>query len=549
MKGHSKRLCMTTSELQLENGIYAGSMYDGRPSGHGCLRTNSATYTGYFLEGQKHGTGTEVRVSGKTYSGEWQNDLYHGAGRLVYAERRIQEGTFYHGRLHGHGKMISNTSTYIGEFHHGVYHGHGLLTTHAGIYKGQFLYGIQHGRGSFTWTNGDIYSGKWKRGMRDGTGIISDATSTYTGNWKRDMKHGWGRHVCTHMGTYEGHWKRDQRHTKGTQTYINGVQYIGGWCQGKKTGYGTQTWPNGDKYEGFWSSDQFYGRGTLSLTDAVYTGEWSEGKRTGLFVEHRTDGSRWSGPWVNDVRHGIFSNQENKRRMYVRGTRIAFDHVYEAKESVKRALKQHEYEYALVVAEYYPSIVSWTFLFKYDLDGRLIKMATREQVYLWVHKHLWALYRNDRYEFIEKLVALVDHEKLQRASEFVPELFDQITHDFVANPWIVRHVSYSEKTKIKLLRGLHLGEFGRCPPKDPFTRQTLTEDSGTYLREKPQSESRKLYFTLMKAVQNTPTIREMAYSFDLEDFEQSLKNARAAKDTETIRRLMKERELFIQQNH
>jgi hypothetical protein len=36
-----------------------------------------------------------------------------------------------------------------------------------------------------------------------------------------------------------------------------------------------------------------------------------------------------------------------------------------------------------------------------------------------------------------------------------PELFDALSKDFVANPWIVHTQSYSEETKNKLLEGLH----------------------------------------------------------------------------------------------
>lgn len=549
MKGHKKRNCREHVRLEFDGFVYTGSAYDGVPSGHGRLESENFTYTGQFLAGKKNGTGTEVTSAGRTYAGEWQNDKYHGQGRLVYGDRRVREGTFYHGRLHGSGTSRSNTSLYVGQFHHGIYQGQGTLTTHAGMYRGNFLYGEQHGRGSFTWTNGDIYSGNWRRGMRYGTGIMTDATSTYTGNWRRDVRHGLGTRVCTQTGVYEGEWKKDRRHNQGTQTYVNGVQYVGGWCRGQKTGHGTQRWPNGDHYTGFWSSGRYCGRGTLTLRDATYTGEWSDGKRVGLFVETRADGSRWSGPWSDDVRLGIFHGPDNKRQMYVRDSLISFDHVYEAKEAIKRALSSGAIECALVIGEFYPSIVSWSFLFDCDQNGRLLKLATREQIHLWVRKHSWTLYRKGRYAFIEALVSHSSRDRIQRVSERAPELFDQITHDFVADPWIVHTVSYSEATKAKLLRGLHLGEFGRCPPKDPFTRQLLTESSGVYMHQMSASVARKVYQAFMGAIEDTPTMREMAYSFDLADFELSLRNARAAKDTATIRRLMKERNMFIQQGH
>lgn len=549
MKGHKKRNCREDVRLESDGRVYIGSVYEGVPSGRGRLEMENSTYIGFFLAGKKHGTGTEVTSVGRTYTGEWENDKYHGPGRLVYGDRRVREGTFYHGRLHGFGTAVTTVSSYVGQFHHGIRQGQGTLTTHSGVYVGTFLYGEQHGRGCFTWTNGDIYSGNWRRGMRYGIGLMTDATSTYTGNWRRDLRHGLGTCVCTQTGVYEGQWKKGRRHNQGTQTYANGVQYVGGWCRGEKTGHGTQRWPNGDHYVGFWSSGTYCGRGMLTLHDVTYTGEWSDGKRWGMFVETRVDGTRWSGPWSDDVRLGIFYGPDNKRRMYIRDTLISFDHVYEAKEAIKRAIGVGEIECAMVIGEFYPSIVSWSFLFDCDQNGRLLELATREQIHLWTQKHSWTLYRKGRYAFIEALVSRSSHERIQRVAERVPELFDQITHDFVADPWMVHSVSYSAATKTKLLRGLHLGEFGRCPPKDPFTRQLLTESSGTYLHEKAVSVARKVYCAFMGASEDMPTMREMAYSFDLEDFELSLRNARAAKDTATIRRLMKERNLFIQQGH
>ena len=57
---------------------------------------------------------------------------------------------------------------------------------------------------------------------------------------------------------------------------------------------------------------------------------------------------------------------------------------------------------------------------------------------------------------------------------------------FTADPWIVGQASYSAQTRVRLLEGLHLGEFGRCEPIDPFTRKRLTPASGTFLHDMPK---------------------------------------------------------------
>ena len=50
----------------------------------------------------------------------------------------------------------------------------------------------------------------------------------------------------------------------------------------------------------------------------------------------------------------------------------------------------------------------------------------------------------------------------------------------------------------------------------------------------------------MAEIGTKPCIREIARSFDLQDFEELLKNAREANDRDTIKRIMKERNEYIQ---
>ena len=107
--------------------------------------------------------------------------------------------------------------------------------------------------------------------------------------------------------------------------------------------------------------------------------------------------------------------------------------------------------------------------------------------------------------------------------------------------------SYSTETKNKLLSGLFLGELGRCPPKDPFTRLPINEKSGTYLEKQP-TKAKEIYSRFMKAIGKQPAVRQLARSFDLQDFEELLKNARETNDRDTIKKIMKERNDYIRQN-
>lgn len=551
MKGHKKSRCQTEQTLELPNGaVYTGTIYNGEPSGRGRLSSEGLVYEGEFINGKKHGYGKEkdTGTNGYSYSGYWSQNMFHGHGNLIKSDESIYEGSFHSGTFHGFGKLIKNALTYEGQFYHGVYHGEGSLTdADNGVYEGQFYFGLQHGEGTYTESNGNLYSGQWHKGKRHGKGIYTSEDGTYTGQWSRDVKSGHGTWVSKIYGEYIGQWKKGLRHNKGTQTYINGSVYTGGWSKGKKTGHGVQTWPDGAMYKGFWLSDDFHGRGLLTETDGhTFEGQWVSGMREGVFVEKRHDGSISKGPWQNDLRHGTF-RVGDKRHLYIWGRLTEFQTKKKARSAVIRTLREKDFLTSECILNFYPSLISWALLFKYDIQGTCLSIVPKQKIHHWVQRYAWTIFKKKRYLFLERLVGCCDPGYLSYCEEHCSELYDKLTGDFVANPWIVHNVSYSESTKKKLLEGLHLGELGRCPPRNPFTRQNLTKTSGIYLSCLPTTRAREIYARFMKGVHKKPQIREMAYSFDLEDFETSLKNARDARDIHTIRHLLKQRDMFIEQ--
>lgn len=549
MKGHKKSRCSQQQTMELPNGfVYTGTVYDDQPSGRGRLVSNNLVYDGEFIDGKKHGHGVETRSDGHKYTGQWSHDLYHGYGQLQKVNGSVYKGFFHTGTYHGYGTLKKQDGNYDGQFCHGTYHGEGTLT-HAGlVYKGSFYYGLKHGNGTMTESNGNIYSGHWRKDRRDGHGLYTTSDGTYTGHWSRNLQHGHGTWVSFSHGEYVGHWKRGLRHNKGQHTYKDGSVYIGGWSKGKKTGHGVQTWPGGASYKGFWMSDEFNGRGILTESGSSFEGHWVSGHREGNFVERRADGTVSEGKWINDLRHGTFV-ESDKRKLYLWGRCPNFKSIKMARSAAIRTLRHRDFLTAESILQFYPRLLTWTFVYKYDQLGRCLSIVPQDKVHSWVEKHAWNIFKKKRYVFLERLVARCASGRLSYCEEVCSELYDQLTGDFVANPWIVHNVSYSEATRKKLLEGLHLGELGRCPPQNPFTRQALTNKSGTYLSSLPTKHARKIYATFMEHVNKTPEIRKMAYSFDLEDFEISLKNARDARDLGTIRRLMIERDAFMQQQH
>ena len=61
-------------------------------------------------------------------------------------------------------------------------------------------------------------------------------------------------------------------------------------------------------------------------------------------------------------------------------------------------------------------------------------------------------------------------------------------------------------------------------------------------------KAKRVYKQLLKAMKKACNIEELAFQFDLQDYENSLKNARDSKDRNTIHRLMKERNEFIKRH-
>lgn len=549
MKGHKKQRCEGIKILFLESGHkYVGAVYDGKPSGHGILEDDESSYVGVFLNGKKHGSGTETFSSGRQYKGEYSRGCFHGQGQLVLESGSIYDGNFHTGAYHGNGKIVHSDSSYEGQWTHGTYHGKGKHTTRFGTFEGTFYYNVRHGSGTFTEPNGNQYIGAWRRGKREGKGTYTTPDGSYTGSWNHDVQNGHGRWVSKTHGIYIGHFKRGKRHKQGTQTWPDGTTYEGGWSKGKQTGHGIQTWTDGSSYCGFWLQDKYNGSGVLTIAgDSSFKGEWDSGQRDGEFLETKSDGSTSIGPWRNDVRHGTFIEDDNNRILYIWGTRVTFNDDRSAESACKKMTKARDYEGARVVLQHHPELITWKFFYKFDKRGINAYLMNKKDIVYGLKKYAYRLFKSKRYNFLYQLMENCPEDATVTVNQEAEELFDILSKNFVPNPWIMRNQSYSIDTKNKLLSGLFLGELGRCPPKDPFTRLPINETSGTFLEKQPK-KAKEIYSRFMKAIGKQPTIREIARSFDVQDFEELLKNAREANDRDTIKRIMEERNDYIRQN-
>lgn len=547
MKGHKKQRCEKTRVLHIdEDTKYTGSVYDNKPSGHGILQSTEVTYEGYFLNGKRHGYGCQTFVSGRVYEGEWSFDLFHGKGKLISETGNVYEGSFHTGTYHGYGCLTKSDSSYQGQWNHGTFHGQGIHKTNLGTYQGSFRYNLRHGRGKWTDSLSNEYNGEWNKGLRSGYGVYTTALSVYKGFWAKDLQSGRGEWTHKLRGRYDGEWKRGKRHNKGTHVWPDGTEYSGGWSYGKRTGHGILKWTDGSFYKGFWLRDEYNGSGVLSFNGkSRFVGNFSHNSREGIITEFCEDGQESTGPWVNDLRHGTFQ-EDSGRVLYIWNRKVSFDSLKKAERSVSNLIRKKDYDGARVVLEHHSELICWETFWKHDHDGYLVCLLKPEAIIETIQKKAWKLFRSKRYTMLENLVKQCPHDALEKANEQASELFDSLSHEFTANPWMVRDQSYSKTTRKELLRGLFLGEFGRCDARDPFTRLPLTKRSGKYL-SKDRTKAKEIYTRFMKAVNAKPTIRELAVSFELQDFEELLKNAREANDRETIRRIMKDRNEYIKQ--
>jgi 1-phosphatidylinositol-4-phosphate 5-kinase len=81
------------------------------------------------------------------------------------------------------------------------------------------------GSGRYLWSDGCIYEGEWRRGMRHGQG----KTGEYSGGYID----GEGTYTAPDNIIYKGRWKLNRKHGLGCQTYPNGDVFEGSWIQGE----------------------------------------------------------------------------------------------------------------------------------------------------------------------------------------------------------------------------------------------------------------------------------------------------------------------------
>ena len=84
---------------------------------------------------------------GRSYTGEWKDDKPDGIGIMRWEQSQVEEKK-------GHIRVEQRESD----------------EPRVVSYEGEFLRGNFSGIGKMQWSDGTIYSGKWKNGMQNGEG-------------------------------------------------------------------------------------------------------------------------------------------------------------------------------------------------------------------------------------------------------------------------------------------------------------------------------------------------------------------------------------------
>jgi len=196
-------------------------------------------------------------------------------------------------------KHLPNGDSYMGTFSgNNTPNGSGKYTWNDGcIYEGEWKRGKASGNGKFSWPSGSIYEGEFKFGKMEGSGTFTGSDGDiYSGSWCSDRKNGYGKKRYGNGDYYEGWWQKNVQDGKGRYVWKNGNEYIGEWKNGVINGRGTLVWLNGNRYEGEWENGVPKGQGVFTWPDgSCYVGNWNNSSSNNDFQSSLLNGSFYPG--------------------------------------------------------------------------------------------------------------------------------------------------------------------------------------------------------------------------------------------------------------
>lgn len=176
------------------NDVYCGDYVQDKKQGRGCITWGShpgEKYDGEWHNDKKQGFGKYVWANGGSYEGYWLDNKRNGKGIEKWPSGSIYDGSWVENEMHGWGHKICTRDGrpdgfYEGPFQDGRAHGRGYRQYEDGsTYEGDYAADKRVGFGSYTWKDGEKFSGIWAVGRDKGFLISTDGTMFYQ-EWQED---------------------------------------------------------------------------------------------------------------------------------------------------------------------------------------------------------------------------------------------------------------------------------------------------------------------------------------------------------------------------
>lgn len=304
------------------------------------IRFVDGMYSGAFKNNERSGKGKMYYDNGDKYDGDWENDKKSGNGKMIYyTDLSVYDGEWKENKtIWGKYYKADSSIIYEGEYKNNLAHGWGKLISGKDIFEGEFSEGNKKGWGTYTWANGNKYTGQWENNKCNGFGIciITDPVhtlipncpnaKTYCGYWRNNQQEGFGRcYDKDNRLIYEGTFQNDKptgspypnffpvdKNKNLVYQLYNDGSYCNAQFKGSaRNGYGILQYGGNAiekyKYEGEYKNDQRYGWGvyTWQIRGDIYEGGFKNDKKDGWGKFTFKDEGFYEGEFRDDLIEGF----------------------------------------------------------------------------------------------------------------------------------------------------------------------------------------------------------------------------------------------------